>query len=151
MVKKTHAPIIPSVWDFITSERILKNVGNMKSSKSNYFYVISNWFLKQNIYCILLLLALRFNASLTEDVIPSRLNISRITPLFKQGDRFLSGSYRLISNVPVIGKLFEILLEEATKYIFWREQSSNYRMELSTIDVVGSLVLYTEWFKTLDY
>ncbi|KAL4113859.1 hypothetical protein QTP88_017420 [Uroleucon formosanum] len=51
-----------------------------------------------------------FNKSLTEGFFPAVWKISRITPILKSGDPTLVTNYRPISNLPFIGKLFELIV-----------------------------------------
>ncbi|CAI6364355.1 unnamed protein product [Macrosiphum euphorbiae] len=51
-----------------------------------------------------------FNKSLTEGSFPAVWKISRVTPILKSGDPTLVMNYRPISNLPLIGKLFELIV-----------------------------------------
>ena len=50
------------------------------------------------------------NISFAHGIVPSRLKIARITPIFKGGDGNLKTNYRPISILPCISKIFEKLV-----------------------------------------
>lgn len=52
-----------------------------------------------------------FFANIVEKLIQSVFKITEAVPVFKNGDRSVLGNYRRISMVPVISKIFEVLLK----------------------------------------
>lgn len=57
-------------------------------------------------------LAFLFNLSLSNGVFPKKWKIASITPVFKKGSRNNVSSYRGISILPTLGKLFESLVTD---------------------------------------
>ncbi|XP_057310271.1 uncharacterized protein LOC130648249 [Hydractinia symbiolongicarpus] len=51
-----------------------------------------------------------FNLSLTEGIIPEKLKIARITPIFNSGDRTNLTNYRAISVLPCFSKILERIM-----------------------------------------
>ena len=43
-------------------------------------------------------------------IVPDRLKLAKIIPLFKKGDKHLSCNYRPISLLSIFDKIFEILI-----------------------------------------
>jgi len=48
-----------------------------------------------------------FNSSFSAGIVPGKLKIAKITPVFKQGDRHTMTNYRPISILPYFAKLLE--------------------------------------------
>ena len=71
---------------------------------------IPNFFLKNCQYAIATPLFILFDKSLSEGKLPKRWKISKITPIFKNGDRPDVTNYRPISALNSISKLFENLI-----------------------------------------
>ena len=47
------------------------------------------------------------NMSIRQAFVPEELKVSRITPIFKGGDKKVIGNYRPISILPIFAKVFE--------------------------------------------
>ena len=47
------------------------------------------------------------NMSIKQNSVPEELKVSRITPIFKGGDKIVIGNYRPISTLPVFAKIFD--------------------------------------------
>ena len=60
------------------------------------------------------------NQSLTSGIFPSSLKIAKVTPIFKKENNKLITNYmyRLISVIPVISKIFEIVTHEQLSEYF---------------------------------
>ena len=53
-----------------------------------------------------------FNMSLQEGKFPNALKIAKVTPIYKKGSKDAPGNYRPISVLPVIGKIFEKIVNK---------------------------------------
>lgn len=75
-------------------------------------YLVSNYLTKQIIDNIAKLLSYCFNLCLLEGIFPDELRLSRICPILKKEklEKDTPESYRPISVIPIILKLFEILV-----------------------------------------
>ena len=48
-----------------------------------------------------------FNLSLQTAIFPNKVKIARVTPIFKEGENYELGNYRLISVLPCFSKIVE--------------------------------------------
>lgn len=122
-VNKT--PIIPATfsWNLVTPNDLIKATNKLKNSNSNDVYLMSNCFLKQIIGNLAEPLSYCFNLCLLDGVFPDELKVSRVCPVFKKGKKDIPDSYRPISIIPVVSKLFEILVFDQLNSFF---ESNNF-------------------------
>lgn len=109
LLSKGPSARIQFPWRFVSPEDILKAVKRLKNSTSNDLYNISNNLLKQIIPSIVKPLTFVINFCLHEGFFPAELKISRVCPVYKKGQKNLPDSYRPISIIPSISKVFELL------------------------------------------
>ena len=77
------------------------------------------------------------NQSLTSGIFPNSLKIAKVTPIFKKANNKLITNYRPISVLPVISKIFEIVIhEQLSEYFISKNlfcpQQYGFRKNLST-------------------
>ena len=87
-------------------------------------------------------LLLLFNRFWDTEVIPGDLIDANITVLFKKGDRSLCNSYRGISLLSIVGKVFADIILQRLHILAERvyaESQSGYRKGRSTIDGIFTL------------
>ena len=82
----------------------------VKAAKSFGTDYISSYFLKLVLPFIEISLAYLFNTSIETSSFPDYWKVSRVTPIFKEGDKSEKHNYRPISVLPVISRLFEKLI-----------------------------------------
>uniref|UniRef100_A0A1B0GL79 Reverse transcriptase domain-containing protein n=2 Tax=Lutzomyia longipalpis TaxID=7200 RepID=A0A1B0GL79_LUTLO len=85
------------------------------------------------------------NASLMQGRVPARLKASRITPIFKGGDRNVLSNYRPISILPTMAKILEgVVADQLTRFLQARRILSRcqygFRPRSSTGSAVFDLV-----------
>ena len=51
-----------------------------------------------------------FNLSIEKGKFPDALKVAKVTPIYKKGQKDLAGNYRPISVSPVLGKIFEKII-----------------------------------------
>ena len=89
------------------------------------------------------------NLSFKSGVFPNRLNIPRITPIFKGGVKFDRENYRPISILPVVSKIHEQLANEQLQSyasLITKEQFE-YSKNSSTIALLLKVVDEWKWAK----
>ena len=84
---------------FVTPEMIAKKIKMMKDNKSPGVDGIPPKLLKEIIEQISTPLAIFFNLSLEEGIVPSEWKEANITPLFKKGSRYTPENYRPVSCI----------------------------------------------------
>src|SRR5678815_3019356 len=60
-----------------------------------------------NIHLIVNILTAIINCSLTNGIVPSKLKMAKVVPIFKKGDADNPANYRPISVLPYFSKYFE--------------------------------------------
>ncbi len=91
----------------------LTNVLNkMKTKKAAGPDKITNKLLKAAGYTIYESLLYIFNLVLVTGIFPEDLKQSRVTPIFKDGDKSECGNYRPISVISIIAKVLEMLISD---------------------------------------
>jgi len=85
-------------WVAIKVADVLKNVKSLSSSRSQDYYGVSNWLIKEIIDLIIEPLTFLYNMILEEGVYPKALKLTKVTPVFKKGVKLCPSSYRPISS-----------------------------------------------------
>jgi hypothetical protein len=96
--------LILSPTNEIELEKIIKNLNNKTSTD---IYGISNILIKRTCKGILKPLCVIINLSLKTGIVPNRMKLSKITPVYKSGKKTDPESYRPISGIPIFGKILE--------------------------------------------
>jgi hypothetical protein len=94
--------------------------------------------------CIPLLLL--FNISLQLGCFPEIWKISRITPIYKAGDPTDIKNYRPISGLPLIGKLFELLVLKTIERKFIPIISKDQHGFISGQSTVTNMIDYSNYY-----
>lgn len=86
-----------------------------------------------------------FNLCLKEGIFPEPLKMLHICPIFKKGPKNKPESYWPISIVPVLGKLFEIIIHDQIithleRYRFLDSLQFGFRKNKSTVHAIDCLV-----------
>jgi len=97
---------------FVTPEMISKKIKKMKDNKSPGVDGIPPKLLKEIVDQISTPLAIFFNLSLKEGIVPLEWKEANITPLFKKGSRNRTENYRPVSLTSVLCKLLETLIRD---------------------------------------
>ena len=98
-----------SIFTFshVTKEQVLKEVGNLDTSKSSQDTDISTKVIKQNLDIFASFICQTFNNMVDSSTFLAALKIAHIIPAFKKGSKNLWGNYRPISILPNISKIYE--------------------------------------------
>ena len=126
--------------------RIIKNT---KFSTSKGHDGISSELLKLITNDISKCITVIINQSLTSGIFPNRLNIAKVTPIFKKEKIKLITNYRPISLLPLISKIFETVIhEQLSEYfisnnLFCPQQygfQKNSSTELAALDILDRVL-----------
>lgn len=131
---------------------------NLNNSTTEDVYGISARILKQVAPFISDQLSRLFNRCLYEHTFPNELKISKVVPLHKKGNEDDPGSYRPISIIPIISKVFEDILKNRLVRYFdgmslFCDQQYGYLKNKSTIqaicDIIDNVIQgFDDWNKT---
>ena len=92
------------------ANEVLTLISKLNNKKSSGYDSISNQIIKASSHTITPYLVKLFNICITNGTFPNSYKIAQVIPLFKGGDKESPNSYRPISLLPSIGKLFEKLI-----------------------------------------
>ncbi|KAL4127571.1 hypothetical protein QTP88_011738 [Uroleucon formosanum] len=101
----------------IDPDEVEENLSSLRTTKSRGHDGIS----AQLLYLLLYV----FNLSLAEGVFPSIWKTSQVTPIYKSGDPGSVSNYRPFSGLPLIGKLFEKIVNKCIERRFKLVLSTN--------------------------
>lgn len=93
-----------------TRQEVLDITNSLKPSNTSGVDHISSNILKQIIPDIVDVLVSIFNNSMEKGIVPSKLKIAKVIPVFKSGDNKKFNNYRPISILPAISKILEKLV-----------------------------------------
>jgi len=132
-------------WSHVSPSLVHKVIKSFKNSHSPDVYGMNVIVLKYVVDEIAYPLALVINACFEQGVFPQTLKIARTVPIYKKGDPQLVSSYRPISLVPVLAKVFETLMKNQLVCHFERnnlfaDAQHGFRGQKSTLTAVSRLV-----------
>lgn len=132
-------------WSTVTPEEVIKTVSRISNSRSTDVYWISNYLLKRTVGHFSDPLTFVLNQCLIHGYFSDLLKVSKVTPVFKKGDKTQPQNYRPISIVPIFSKIFESLLY--TQLVLHFESNNlisncqhGFRSNRSTTTAVSNLV-----------
>ena len=94
----------------IDNNYTIQIIKNIKTSRSTGHDGISSELLKLINNDISACITLIINQSIKSGIFPDRLKIAKVTPIYKKDDKKFIKSYRPISVLPVISKVFETVI-----------------------------------------
>ena len=109
LAKKVHASSCSIRWfltgNFMnsffceptTQPKILETVKSLRSGTAAGFHNISTWSVKNNIDSIFEPLTHIVNLSIESGIVPDKMKIARVIPLFKSGSNGIFSNYRPVS------------------------------------------------------
>ena len=98
-----------------------------------------------------------FNLSIERGKFPDALKVAKVTPIYKKGRKDLAGNYRPISVLPILGKIFEKIINnrvidylEANNILFQHQYGfrKKHSTKLSLINLTNTLLKYIDEGRT---
>jgi hypothetical protein len=141
-------------FDAVYSSEVLKQLATLPATKKSALDELSPGFLRQsNVFSDFA--AMLCNTSFTSGTYPESLKLSQITPVPKKNDCDADDltNFRPISNIKVLGKLFEKLAAaqlsaHIEKGNYLHDHQSAYRKGYST--ETATLSVFSDWCDALD-
>ena len=136
-------------FTLVDEEHIVGIFNRLKNKSSYGCDNISNKLLKYAKAFLIKPLTLLINQTLSTGVFPNELKISRVRPLFKNGDTSNINNYRPISILPSISKIFEyVIFHQLFDYmshnaLFCQEQfgfRTGHSTELASLQLTDYLI-----------
>ena len=105
-------------FQLVSKERARRYLAQLKSTKSPGHDNLPPRLIRDGADIIASLLTHIINLSLTTSLVPNKLKIARVIPLYKSGDKALPNNYRPISVLPVLSKIFErVVYDQISDYL----------------------------------
>jgi len=105
----------------VTNDEINEIILSLNNSSSNPGDGITTLVIKQCRSVLAPIICDLVNLSLVSGIVPNDLKKSRVTIIFKSGDRTLPGNYRPKSILPVLSKILErVVHSQLTKFLLSR-------------------------------
>lgn len=148
-IEATVSPDAPvhgwSNWNHVSPKNIVKIIKSFKNSDSKDVYGMTVVALKYVAEEIAWPIAKTINICLQSGVFPGVLKVSRTVPIFKKGDPTSISSYRPISIIPVIGRVFETvvkrqLVDHLEYNALLTASQHGFRRGKSTVSAVSELI-----------
>lgn len=95
----------------IHEHEILKIINSLENKTSTDCFGLSNALVKHISVNIIEIITYIFNLSLSSGVVPDKLKIAVVIPLFKNGDKLFKENYRPISLLPIFSKILEKIMK----------------------------------------
>lgn len=126
---------------------IINFVSSLKSSKSSGSDDIAPRVIKECIYYFVDPLCFVFNNSLSQGIVPSKLKVAKVVPVYKKDDKKNIVNYRPIALLPIFSKILEkIVYKRLNEFLLMKNvlipQQFGFRKHFSTSMGVFNLLNY---------
>lgn len=128
----------------VTFIEVRNAINNLKNKHSKDIYGLNIILIKSLTDLLVVPLTKLFNQSIKEGVYPSCFKIVKLIPVFKKGDQGDLNNYRPIALIPVISKIFELLLKNQLEEYFESNhllvaEQFGFRKNKSTVLAINKL------------
>ena len=136
-------------WKPVTEREVLDYLCGLDSKKTHGYDNLPVRLIKDAANFIVVPLTYIFNLSLETGTFPDCLKVAKVTPIYKKGAKAEPGNYRPISVLPVVGKIFERIVNVRlidfleTSDILYKHQygfRKKYSTKLSLINLINTLM-----------
>lgn len=144
-MNKMYKPSSSFFISAILEEDIKSAILKLKDSPALDYYSCNSKLIKTVMYHITYPLSILFNKCVQEGCWPDVFKVSKIVPIHKKGDTSVADNYRPVAIVPVLSKVFEIIIKEKlTYYLESKQLLSNsqygFRKHRSTITAIANMI-----------
>ena len=108
----------------IVPDEIKTQIKNLNSKKATDLFGISANFMKFVRDKIIQPLTFLFNESIRNEIVPEKLKLAVVYPIHKKDSKMKVNSYRPISILPMISKLYEKLIHARLMSFFTKKQNN---------------------------
>ena len=98
---------------YISREKVLETIGNLRPSTSKDFNGITNRFIKDFRYELAGPLTKLFQWSINTGNVPNDWKLANVVPIFKKGQKSDPSNYRPVSLTSIVCKIFERVLQKS--------------------------------------
>lgn len=102
----------------ISESEVLEAILSLKNRTAPDCHGIPVKVVKAAAHCLVIPLTHIYNRCVSDGYFPRSLKISRVTPVYKKGDRSVLSNYRPISVASIFGKVFEIIIKNRLQSYF---------------------------------
>jgi len=137
----------------IDREELLKLIDNLNNNKSPGPDNFGPTLVKEMAGLIIEPLLFIYNLSFSTGVVPDKLKVAKVIPIYKKGEMCFTSNYRPISLLSIFNKLLEKLMHKRL-YSFLQKNSvlyqyqfgfrKNYSTSLALIEVIDSIIKYLD-------
>ena len=139
--------------DTVTNYELEKLIDGLKNGKACGDDGIGAQLIKENKQFLLHPLTYIFNLSLTTGIVPDKLKIAKVIPLFKSGEANSPSNYRPISLLSIFNKLLEKIIYKRL-YSFFQKENILYKYQFGFREKHGTCLAVLETmdmcYKNLD-
>lgn len=111
-LNKVPKPVSSFFLSAVDESDVREAILSLKNSSCFDYYGLNSKLLKVAIEPIVKPLSILFNKCIEDSIWPDCFKVTRVLPLHKKGDNNILDNFRPIAIVPVISKVFEILLKD---------------------------------------
>ena len=155
LIQEEYYPCHANLTSFrsIEEDDVLKVIKSMSDKKACGNDNIPMSLIKPIAHIIVKPITHIFNLSIQQGLVPTGLKISRVTPIFKGGNKNEIGNYRPISVLPVFAKILEKIISRqlydyVTSNSLLSNHQSGFRPKHSTMTAL--LNVTESWLDSLD-
>jgi hypothetical protein len=129
----------------VVEAEVLYTINQLKPKKSTDINGIAVFHLKKIASAIVKPLTILINDSFETGIFPDILKLSKVVPVFKKGNPYLTTNYRPVSLLPVLSKVYERLfldrlLNFLDKFKIISNNQYGFRKDISSVEAIFKLV-----------
>lgn len=129
----------------VTQNEVIMAISHLKNKRCSGYDGITDEIVKKCHSQILEPLTHIIEASFKAGVFPRKLKISKVLPLFKNGERNIVSNYRPVANIPTFAKIFENIMDKRVreylcKFNILSKSQFGFIEKLSTVHAIVNFI-----------